>query len=242
MNARHRVFAFALEANTLAESLFHTYAWLGSLVNDKENATWTLYRRNRYVDPLTGQFTQEDPIGLAGGLNLYGFAGGDPVNFSDPFGLRVCDPPDSPACKRERIEGPVTTTDPGLADPILLVGGLAGAGRALAGRLFAREATVVGETVLFEGGKAATKAALDAGIAGVNAAQASGIRQAVREGSADLIRTVTGENGLVTYSTRAGRDGYQTLVRMYNESGGVRRMAQAAWNAAGRFVHGEVWK
>lgn len=36
-----------------------------------------------------GRFTQEDPIGLAGGLNLYGFAGGDPVNFSDPFGLKV---------------------------------------------------------------------------------------------------------------------------------------------------------
>ncbi len=33
------------------------------------------------------RFTQQDPIGLAGGLNLYGFAGGDPVNFSDPFGL-----------------------------------------------------------------------------------------------------------------------------------------------------------
>ena len=32
-------------------------------------------------------FTQEDPIGLAGGLKLYGFANGDPVNFSDPFGL-----------------------------------------------------------------------------------------------------------------------------------------------------------
>jgi hypothetical protein len=31
--------------------------------------------------------TQEDPIGLAGGLNLYGFANGDPVNFRDPFGL-----------------------------------------------------------------------------------------------------------------------------------------------------------
>ena len=32
-------------------------------------------------------YTQEDPIGLSGGLNLYGFAGGDPVNFGDPFGL-----------------------------------------------------------------------------------------------------------------------------------------------------------
>src|SRR5437667_11741599 len=43
--------------------------------------------RHRYYGPATGRFTQEDPIGLAGGLNLYGFAGGDPVNFSDPFGL-----------------------------------------------------------------------------------------------------------------------------------------------------------
>lgn len=42
---------------------------------------------------MTGCLTQEDPIGLAGGLNLYGFAGGDPVNFSDPFGLRAECPP-----------------------------------------------------------------------------------------------------------------------------------------------------
>jgi hypothetical protein len=46
-----------------------------------------LFRRNRYYDPATGQFTQQDPIGIAGGMNLYGFANGDPVNFSDPFGL-----------------------------------------------------------------------------------------------------------------------------------------------------------
>jgi hypothetical protein len=43
--------------------------------------------RNRYYNPQTGQFTQQDPIGQAGGLNLYGFADGDPVNYSDPFGL-----------------------------------------------------------------------------------------------------------------------------------------------------------
>jgi murein DD-endopeptidase MepM/ murein hydrolase activator NlpD len=34
-----------------------------------------------------GLYTQQDPIGIAGGLNLYGYANGDPVNYSDPFGL-----------------------------------------------------------------------------------------------------------------------------------------------------------
>jgi RHS repeat-associated protein len=57
------------------------------LVTDQRTEAGALYRRNRYYDPEVGQFTQEDPIGLAGGLNLYGYADGDPVNFSDPFGL-----------------------------------------------------------------------------------------------------------------------------------------------------------
>jgi RHS repeat-associated protein len=63
------------------------YVWHGSLLFDQNDASKLTFRRNRYYDPMTGRFTQEDPIGLAGGLNLYGFAGGDPVNFSDPFGL-----------------------------------------------------------------------------------------------------------------------------------------------------------
>lgn len=64
------------------------YYWHGSLLEGKRDVGGGLdYRRNRYYDPKTGRFTQEDPIGLAGGLNLYGFAKGDPVNFSDPFGL-----------------------------------------------------------------------------------------------------------------------------------------------------------
>ena len=57
---------------------------------DKPDATGTYYRRNRSYDPNTARFTQEDPLGLAGGLNVYGFNGGDPVNFSDPFGLTAC--------------------------------------------------------------------------------------------------------------------------------------------------------
>ena len=61
-----------------------------------ESFRGVLFPRNRYYEPQTGRFTQPDPIGLAGGINLYGFANGDPVNFSDPFGLMACDPPDKP--------------------------------------------------------------------------------------------------------------------------------------------------
>jgi RHS repeat-associated protein len=62
-------------------------AWMGSLMQDAQDASGLLFRRNRYYDPASGRFTQEDPIGLAGGLNSYGFAEGDPVNYSDPYGL-----------------------------------------------------------------------------------------------------------------------------------------------------------
>jgi len=59
-----------------------------------------MYMRNRYYDPASGRFTQEDPIGLAGGMNAYGFAGGDPVSDDDPFGL--CPRYDA---KRDRCPG-----------------------------------------------------------------------------------------------------------------------------------------
>lgn len=62
-------------------------SWYGSLIGGMTDASGYLYRRNRYLDPSTGRFTQEDPSGLAGGINLYRYALGDPVNFADPFGL-----------------------------------------------------------------------------------------------------------------------------------------------------------
>jgi RHS repeat-associated protein len=61
--------------------------WMRSLAVGMRDATGQMYMRNRYYDPQTGQFTQPDPIGLAGGLNSYGFAAGDPVSYSDPYGL-----------------------------------------------------------------------------------------------------------------------------------------------------------
>ncbi len=41
----------------------------------------------RFYLPSIGRFLQTDPSGYAEGMNLYAYAGGDPVDFSDPSGL-----------------------------------------------------------------------------------------------------------------------------------------------------------
>ncbi len=43
--------------------------------------------RARYYDPQLGRFLSEAPIGISGGLNLYAYAGNDPVNAADPSGM-----------------------------------------------------------------------------------------------------------------------------------------------------------
>jgi uncharacterized protein RhaS with RHS repeats len=45
-----------------------------------------MYYRARYYNPRTARFISEDPIGLAGGVNLYGYVGGSPTNWTDPSG------------------------------------------------------------------------------------------------------------------------------------------------------------
>jgi RHS repeat-associated protein len=52
-----------------------------------DNTPQLSFYRNRYYDQRTGRFISEDPIGLAGGVNLYAYAGNNPVMFTDPFGL-----------------------------------------------------------------------------------------------------------------------------------------------------------
>ena len=46
------------------------------------------YVQNRWYDPASRGFISGDPIGLAGGINTYAYAGNDPINGWDPNGLR----------------------------------------------------------------------------------------------------------------------------------------------------------
>lgn len=48
--------------------------------------------RARAYNPGLGRFMQADPIGQQGGLNIYDYTGGDPVNFTDPSGLDPTNP------------------------------------------------------------------------------------------------------------------------------------------------------
>jgi len=41
----------------------------------------------RYYDPQLGRFLSEDPAGISGALNLYSYAGNNPINGRDPTGL-----------------------------------------------------------------------------------------------------------------------------------------------------------
>jgi RHS repeat-associated protein len=52
---------------------------------DRESSLY--YNRARAYDPVSGRFTQPDPLGITDGLNLYQYARSNPVTYVDILGL-----------------------------------------------------------------------------------------------------------------------------------------------------------
>ncbi len=57
------------------------------MARELDSATGLYYVRARWYDPGMGRFVSQDPIGLAGGMNPYAYAGNDPMSMRDPSGL-----------------------------------------------------------------------------------------------------------------------------------------------------------
>jgi RHS repeat-associated protein len=60
------------------------FAYQGQAIDE---ATGLVYMRNRWYRPEWGRFLSADPLGLAGGGNLYAFVMSAPLKYTDPWGL-----------------------------------------------------------------------------------------------------------------------------------------------------------
>lgn len=94
------------------------------------------YNRARYYSPSLGRFLNADPIGYGDGLNMYAYAGNDPVNSSDPSGLKKDDedtstPEDMPNITTRPQQGstPTYTSTSMMAISHFDVGGIGNVGK-----------------------------------------------------------------------------------------------------------------
>jgi RHS repeat-associated protein len=83
--------------DVVVDQLDNLFRFPGQVL-DSESGLY--YNWHRFYDPETGRYISADPIGLAGGINLYSYVQNDPVNFVDPWGLAY-----SPAEHGGRYEG-----------------------------------------------------------------------------------------------------------------------------------------
>jgi len=166
----------------------YTYAAFGSIrtrtCTDLNRVTFTArealgdslelyYYRNRVLDPTTGRFTSEDPLGFVDGPNRYVYVGNNPVNYFDPNGLFISW---GAAVIGAGVNIVAYALGSWLASEDITTGGLAGAATsgfvagavvgALSGDISALGAAVVGGAVGGLGGSAVQQAIDNGSVSG----------------------------------------------------------------------------
>ena len=79
------------------------FGYAGYFTHGRSSLNLTVHRA--YSASL-GRWLTRDPIGESGGINLYGYVGGDPVGKNDPLGFRICLKPLKPKPKPLKSPNP----------------------------------------------------------------------------------------------------------------------------------------
>ncbi len=75
------------EQTVQSASVTNPFTFAGEL-GARDEGTGLYFMRNRWYNPALGRFQQPDPVGIAGGENLYTYALNNPLTSLDPLGLK----------------------------------------------------------------------------------------------------------------------------------------------------------
>ncbi|GIX17127.1 MAG: hypothetical protein KatS3mg119_1313 [Rhodothalassiaceae bacterium] len=88
-----------------SDTAFTRFGYTGAL---RLPGTDLLHMRARVYATALARFLEPDPIGFASGqLNLYSYVGGDPINFTDPSGLKTICQAGAPDCTPGPMVDPI---------------------------------------------------------------------------------------------------------------------------------------